>query len=148
MRTERLNLRVASDAEMRGLIAKQRDPDLRQAYTEMLEGSLAHPEIRDFYAVWMMETTDGTYIGDLSFKGVAPDGMVEIGYGTDPAFWNQGYTTEAVIALVNWALSQPGITRVEAETEPDNVASQRVLQKAGFVPTGTLGEEGPRFIMK
>lgn len=148
MKTKRLTLRVASDEEMRAIIAKQIDPDLRQAYTEMLEGCLAHPEIRDFYAVWMMETADGTYIGDLSFKGVAPDGMVEIGYGTDPAFWNQGYTTEAVIALVNWALSQPGITRVEAETEPDNAASQRVLQKAGFVPTGTLGEEGPRFILQ
>ncbi len=33
-----------------------------------------------------------------------------------------------------------------AETEPGNIASQRVLEKAGFIPTGTNGEEGPRFV--
>ena len=37
------------------------------------------------------------------------------------------------------------VTRVEAETEPDNRASQRVLEKCGFLPSGTFGEEGPRF---
>ena len=34
---------------------------------------------------------------------------------------------------------------MEAETLPDNVASQRVLEKLDFKPTGTEGEEGPRF---
>lgn len=33
-----------------------------------------------------------------------------------------------------------------AETEPGNIASQRVLEKAGFIPTETNGEEGPRFV--
>ena len=33
-----------------------------------------------------------------------------------------------------------------AETDPDNIASQRVLEKAGFAPTGEQGEEGPRFL--
>ncbi|MBR3561900.1 MAG: GNAT family N-acetyltransferase [Oscillospiraceae bacterium] len=51
----------------------------------------------------------------------------------------------AVDAAVAWALKQAGVTRVEAETEPDNTASQRVLEKCGFLPSGTFGEEGPRF---
>ena len=46
-----------------------------------------------------------------------------------------------------WALKQPDVIRVEAETEPDNLASQRVLEKCGFLPSGTVGEEGPRFFM-
>lgn len=37
---------------------------------------------------------------------------------------------------------------VEAETAPDNKASQRVLEKCGFVPDGTTGEEGPRFVLE
>ena len=41
-----------------------------------------------------------------------------------------------------------GVTAVEAETAPDNAASIRVLAKLGFQPTGTLGEEGPRFLLK
>ena len=32
-------------------------------------------------------------------------------------------------------------------TEADNLASQRVLEKAGFVPSGEYGEEGPRFVL-
>ena len=34
------------------------------------------------------------------------------------------------------------------ETAPDNAASMRVLQKAGFVPTGAVGDEGPRFVWR
>lgn len=37
---------------------------------------------------------------------------------------------------------------VEAETAPDNKASQRILEKCGFVPDGTMGEEGPRFVLE
>ncbi|MBQ6568743.1 MAG: GNAT family N-acetyltransferase, partial [Clostridia bacterium] len=73
------------------------------------------------------------------------NGTVEIGYGVLEEYQGQGYATEAVCAAVNRALQQPDITRVEAETEPDNQASRRVLEKCGFLPTGTVGEEGPRF---
>ena len=64
------------------------------------------------------------------------------------AFWGRGYATESAGAMCRWALAQPGVTAVEAETAPDNAASIRVLAKLGFQPTGTLGEEGPRFLLK
>ena len=47
-----------------------------------------------------------------------------------------------------WAFEQPGVTAVEAETAPDHAASQAVLHRVGFVPTGTMGAEGPRFILR
>lgn len=146
--TERLLIYPVSNGEMRRLIEEEKDPDLRQAYTEMLQGCLDNPEQFVWYAVWYMESKDrpGTVVGDLSFKGIAPDGMVEIGYGLRQGCCSQGYMTEAVKALCGWALTQPGVSRVEAETAPDNAASQRVLSRAGFVPTGTNGEEGPRFV--
>ena len=37
------------------------------------------------------------------------------------------------------------LTEAKAETDPDNVASQKVLNKCGFEPNGKIGEEGPRF---
>lgn len=43
------------------------------------------------------------------------------------------------------AFDHPGIIAIEAETDPDNVASQKVLKKCGFEPNGKIGEEGPRF---
>ena len=45
-----------------------------------------------------------------------------------------------------WAISQKNVSRVEAETDPDNQPSMNVLAKAGFIPTGETGEEGPRFV--
>lgn len=143
--TERLKLYTAGRDEMTALIAAQTDEVLARAYGEMLQGCLDHPEQWDWYAVWMIEQRDGAHVGELSFKGLGADGSVEIGYGVGEAYQGRGYATEAVEAAVSWALRQPGVTRVEAETDPDNAASQRVLERCGFAPTGTTGEEGPRF---
>jgi hypothetical protein len=46
---------------------------------------------------------------------------------------------------LKWAFQDPKVAAIEAETEPDNRASQRVLEKCGFVPNGKNGKEGPRF---
>ena len=64
------------------------------------------------------------------------------------AFSGRGYATESAGAMCRWALAQPGVTAVEAETALDNAASIRVLAKLGFQPTGTLGEVGQRLLLK
>ena len=64
------------------MIASEQDEELKKAYTEMLEGCLRHPDQWDWYAIWMIEKTDGTHIGDLCFKGLRENGIAEIGYGT------------------------------------------------------------------
>ena len=46
---------------------------------------------------------------------------------------------------LKWAFQDPRVKAVEAETDPDNVASQKVLMKCGFRPNGEIGEEGPRY---
>lgn len=91
-----------------------------------------------------MNANEKIVVGDLSFKGLH-DGMVEIGYGMKKEYEGQGYMTEAVTAMAEWASNQPGVTRVEAETDPDNIASKKVLQKAGFRENGVMGKEGPRY---
>ena len=48
---------------------------------------------------------------------------------------------------LKWAFEHPQVLAVEAESDPDNAASQRVLEKCGFLATGAIGEEGPRFIV-
>ncbi len=144
--TKRLKIHIATREEMTEFIEKQTDDVLKTAYQEMLQGCVDHPEQWEWFAIWMIESRDGIHIGDLSFKGLGSDGSVEIGYGISEEFQGKGFATEAVDAAVNWALGQPDVKRVEAETEPDNRASQRVLEKCGFIPTGVIGEEGPRFI--
>ena len=146
LNTERLRLYPASREQMEGTIASEQDEELKKAYTEMLEGCLRQPDQWNWYAMWMIEKTNGMHIGDLCFKGLQEDGIAEIGYGILEEYQRQGFAAEAVNAAVMWALQQSGVTRVEAETEPDNQASQRVLEKCGFIPLGIDGEEGPRFV--
>ena len=143
--TERLRIYPASREQMETMIASEQEEELKKAYAEMLDGCLRHPDQWHWYAMWMIELRDGTHIGDLCFKGLGANGAVEIGYGILEEYQGQGYATEAVGAAVIWALQQPFVTCVEAETAPDNRASQRVLEKCGFLPSGTFGEEGPRF---
>lgn len=143
--TKRLRIYPTAREQMEAFIAAEADVELKKAYTEMLEGCLRHPDQWQWYAMWMIELRDGTHIGDLCFKGLGANGVVEIGYGILEEYQGHGYATEAIDATVVWALKQSNVTRVEAETEPDNRASQRVLEKCGFLPSGILGEEGPRF---
>ncbi|MBI1295383.1 TIGR04076 family protein [bacterium] len=92
------------------------------------------PQYEIWYTYWVLILkSQQQLIGGLGFKGPADDhGEVEIGYGTDDAFRNQGFMSEAVEAIAAWALTQPGICSVRAETANTNVASMRVLQKVGF----------------
>lgn len=72
-------------------------------------------------------------IGSACFMGCPDDsGTVEIGYGINEKYRCNGYMTEAVNAICKWALSLQNISRIIAETEKDNIASQKVLQKCGF----------------
>jgi len=145
IQTKRFSIRLVSDEEIKQFVENAPDEEMKKAYGEMLQGALNHPNDRKWYAIWTMELPDGTYIGDLCFKGITSDGMVEIGYGMSPNFEGKGYMTEAVTAMIQWANTQEGVRRIEAETDPENIASQRVLEKAGFLPSGEMGEEGPRF---
>ena len=129
---------------MERMIAAEPDDDLKKAYDEMLTGSLSHPEDRDWYAMWIIEKTDGTRIGDLCFKGVEAGRNPEIGYGIREAFRGRGYATEAVRLALRWAFRHREVKAVEAETDPDNTASQKVLIKCGFHPMGIMGGDAQR----
>ena len=149
LETQRLILEPMREDAVRALIAhcESAEPELAQAYAEMLDGAVRNPAEYLWYIPWSFFLREsGARIGDASFKGWA-DGRPEIGYGLEPEYWNRGYATEGVLALCRWAFSEQSAAAVEAETAPDNAASQRVLEKLRFRPTGETGEEGPRFVL-
>ncbi len=65
-------------------------------------------------------------------------GMVAFGYVVARAYWGRGYATEALSVLVDWALAQPGIWRASAVCDVENLASARVMEKAGMTLEGIL----------
>lgn len=144
--TQRLLLRPTGLAEMEALREAEPDPEMRQAYSEMIDKMLALPGREEWACDWaILRWADGQRIGGVGFKGTAgPDGCVELGYGIDAPYRCQGYAAEAAQALADWALAQPEVRHVLAQTEPGNEISQRVLRRCGFVRDGD-GPEGPMF---
>ena len=143
--TENLKIYAASQNEMEKFIELQTNDILKTAYTEMLNGCIENPEQWEWYAIWMIELKDGTHIGEMCFKGIDSDGIVEIGYGIMEQYQDHGYATEAVKAISAWAFQEPTVTAIEAEIENKNIASRKVLEKCGFIFTGKNGKEGPRY---
>ena len=82
LNTDRLRIYPASREQMEAMIASEQDEELKKAYSEMLEGCLRHPNQWDWYAIWMIEKTDGTPVGDLCFKGLREDGIAEMVTGS------------------------------------------------------------------
>jgi ribosomal-protein-alanine N-acetyltransferase len=63
---------------------------------------------------------------------------VEIGYDLLPAYWERGFMTEALQAMLHYGFTTLELHRVEAVTAPDNAASRRLLAKLGFREEGIL----------
>lgn len=86
--------------------------------------------------LWMIiEREKNIIIGDIGFKGAPTEsGVIEVGYGIDADFRNNGYMTEALNLLCNWAFTQPEVKIIIAETDKSNLASQRTLKKNNFIP--------------
>ncbi len=148
--TERLRIYPISIEQLKDVIENEKNNVLKIAYKEMLEGCLESPQKYLWYTLWFMELKDsaGEIVGNLSFKGITEDGIVEIGYGIKDGYEKKGYTTEAVRAIVRWASEQENVKQIEAEADETNIASIRVLEKCNFVPNGERGEEGIRFVWK
>jgi ribosomal-protein-alanine N-acetyltransferase len=66
------------------------------------------------------------------------DAHAQMGYVLARAYWNRGIMTEAVRAVVEWALAQPAVLKVWAVCDVENGASARVMEKAGMEREGLL----------
>ena len=86
---------------------------------------------------WVIERNDNKQaIGMMIAR--AGDEKWELGYVLARRYWGRGYMTEAVKGLIAWALKQQDIYRIWAVCDIDNVASARVMEKAGMVREGIL----------
>ncbi len=90
-----------------------------------------------------LRNSDDRLIGTGGLNRITTHNMLGmIGYDLIPAYWGQGYATEAVRAVVQFGFENVGLNRLEAQTMLWNVASMRVLHKVGFTEEGILREWG------
>ncbi len=87
------------------------------------------------------------FVGTCGFNSWNP-GMKSsvIGYDISREFWGNGYATEALRAIINFAFSGGlpcgKLNRIQGDTVPGNYASEAVLTKLGFKEEGLLRESG------
>ncbi len=150
LRTQRLILHPIETAEAERIVARRRGagdawaPDFPFegdviAATMFVRRTAAHGDQGAFGHYRITRSADGLAIGGVGFKGQPDDGSIEIGYGLVPSARGNGYAAEAVRAVVSLARSQ-GLSSIVADTDEDNIASQRTLERAGFQRTGTNGD--------
>jgi RimJ/RimL family protein N-acetyltransferase len=108
---------------------------------------------REAYACWVVEEREtGLIAGEAGlqpFDGEGPD--VELAYAFGCAHWGRGFATEAGRAVLREGFEELGLERIVAVTRDENVASQRVLAKLGFVPAGrrtAWGRDQPFFVLE
>lgn len=122
---------LGPDPEAVQQMAQMPDPCTVDAAREWIEARLG-PGGHVFAIV---RRSDSEFLGVAGFGG--PPNMPELGYWIGATYRRQGYTTEAIHALVEYA-ALIGVPRIHADTFPNNPASVRVLAKAGFVSTGIV----------
>ncbi|MBU9674467.1 GNAT family N-acetyltransferase [Planococcus sp. CP5-4] len=138
LETERLEI-IPCTAEVTQLLQNQQydnGPEIDRHLQELLED----PSLFAWGSWLIILKLDGQVIGDGGFKG-KPDNQrqVEIGYGLLERYWNKGYASEAMNALIEWALANEQVEKVIAETERSNQASIRVLEKVKMKRTKEIG---------
>lgn len=72
------------------------------------------------------------------FHWHVPQRRAEVGYSVRSDLWNRGLGTAILSALVALAFDELGLRRLEADVDPRNLGSVRVLEKVGFVREGLL----------
>ncbi len=99
-----------------------------------LPNTNAFPDLFYWYTNWLVILKSANVaIGGIGFNGYPDDyGETSIGYMIDEQHRGNGYATEAVEALCSWGFKFSVLKNVKADTSVNNLASQRVLLKAGF----------------
>jgi RimJ/RimL family protein N-acetyltransferase len=150
--TARLDLLLLDDDGARGIAAGRPHNGHEWAHGYPLASTLLRAELTlaaaarrsplgRFGTYQLVRRADGSVIGDAGFMG-PPDatGAVSVGCAIIDDARGQGYATEALSALIEWAREQPGLTCILADTTRANVASQRLLERVGMHPVGQDGE--------
>ena len=105
-----------------------------ERFADGIDALLAEQEA-GIYVGYVLVGDDGTVLGRFNLYDLQ-DGTAVLGYRVAQHVAGRGVATATVRELCGLAAARHGLHTLKAETTHDNVASQRVLIKAGFVPVG------------
>ena len=156
--TERLVLRPLALADLGPMHDVYADREVMRyigrggAHSETIEESerrlqrlIDHQEKHGFSLWAVTERASGTVMGDGGLILYAHRGPeIELGFRLAKPYWGKGYATELARAWIAHAFAELGLERILGVAHPENVASQRVLEKAGLRFQGMTAYEGTK----
>jgi ribosomal-protein-alanine N-acetyltransferase len=149
---ERVRLRWMTPGDVDALFDVFSDPDVmrywsspplqdREGAGRLLQQIRDHFERRDLFQWGVALNADDRVIGTCTLCRLdAISKRAEIGFALGRVHWGQGYMSEALEALLGLAFDEMQLRRIEADVDPRNEASIRLLERLGFVREGLLRE--------
>jgi len=96
---------------------------------------------KEFYPWVATLPGDDNLVGTCSLFGVDREHLRGvIGYALSPALWGRGLASDMLALALDHAFDGIGLNRIEADIDPENVASCRLVERAGFQREGYLRE--------
>jgi len=144
LKGKRVNLSIIEKSDLPLLKEWYNDLEVAGAYERITQNRLG--DIEKWYddsvaknGQWFfIEKKDGTKVGHITQSQTGGQMGVRIGYVVIPKEQRKGYANDAVQVMVDYLFLSKSIVRIQAETDPDNKASNKVLIKAGFKKEGVM----------
>jgi GrpB-like predicted nucleotidyltransferase (UPF0157 family) len=146
LETKRLILKTHELSDLDNLIALRSDPDVMKyigvgtLHTEeqvkrFLNIAILYQEKHGIGFCSVFEKESGVFIGQaglfhMGYDDEQPD--IELAYRLHRKYWGKGYATELAKALIQWGFQHRTVNKLIAAADPENIASQKVLKKAGL----------------
>jgi len=154
LETDRLILREHTLADAKTWFALRHNPDVMryidrdspkdiEEVEDYIKGLIAGFEQGESMG-WAIALKDSPQqmIGNIVFWRMDfPNYRAEIGYLIDPAYWRKGLVSEALTAIIAFAFEEMKLHSIEANINPLNEASRKLLMKQGFVKEAYFRED-------
>jgi RimJ/RimL family protein N-acetyltransferase len=132
-------LRPRTEDDIPAITAACQDPEIVR-WTEV-PSPYTEDDAREFIrrgpgAQAIVDARTGEFLGTIGWRWV--DANVQVGYWVKREARGRGVATRALALISRWAFDELGARRVQLITDVENVASQRVAEKAGFQREGLL----------
>jgi [ribosomal protein S5]-alanine N-acetyltransferase len=152
LRTARLDLRPLAPADAGAVFAMRADPVVQrygshgpwtamQTAIDYIERDVRAMAAGTYAQFAIARREDGAVVGTCTLYALdAPCRRADVGYVLLASEWGNGYAQEAVSGLLDWGFDHLDLNRVEADVDPRNTPSARLLERLGFVREGHLRE--------
>ncbi|MBS1718544.1 MAG: GNAT family N-acetyltransferase [Armatimonadetes bacterium] len=148
--TERLRLRPPCAADAPALFDIFSDGEVMRYWSSLPWKSMKEAEEYVTHSIEDLKGSEALQLGiELAeskriigtatlFHFHKPSRRAEIGYALGRNYWGKGYMIEAMTALINHSFNTLGLNRLEADIDPRNIPSARLLERLGFEREGAL----------